>query len=92
MKQIKKVRECPIDLSCPPVKYCPNFEQCYDLSHSWEIPYERRKDGLYVRRFAHRWDKYGNLYPIHDYHGEEMQERILEEWKNYGFLAAVSIN
>lgn len=89
VKKIKKVRECPVNLLCTADKYCPNFEQCYDLSHSWEIPYERRDDGLYVKRFAYRWDRYGNLQPMEDYHEEDIRRRIAEEWRQHGFLGAV---
>lgn len=78
---------CPVSFECPPVKYCPNFSSCYDLSHAWEIPLERRQDGLYVKRIARRCDKYGNQ-PYLDYHEEEIKERMLEAWRGAGFLSS----
>ncbi|MEO1378127.1 MAG: hypothetical protein AAFW70_28410 [Cyanobacteria bacterium J06635_10] len=81
---------CPINYKCPAVKYCPNFSTCYDLSHAWEIPLERRKDGLYVKRIAGRCDKYGNQ-PYLDYHEEEIKQRIMQCWNNAGYVASIPL-
>ena len=87
MKRNKKPI-CPINYRCPINKYCPNFSNCYDLSISWEIPLERRRDGLYVKRIARRCDKYGNQ-PYLNYHEEEIKERIMQCWNNAGYAPSV---
>lgn len=85
------MRICPVNYNCHVNKYCPNFANCYDLSLSWEIPYEQRKDGIYVKRIARRMDKEGNQ-PYLDSHEQEIKERIMQCWNNAGFIPSVFLS
>jgi transcription elongation factor Elf1 len=44
---------CPIGLECSK-RYCPNHDQCKDLTHSWEIPYYFEKGALIVKKYGWR--------------------------------------
>ncbi|PSF33870.1 hypothetical protein C7H19_19290 [Aphanothece hegewaldii CCALA 016] len=46
---------CPIEHECPE-KYCPNRDNCKDLTYSWEIPYYIEDGVLIVKEYAHRYD------------------------------------
>jgi hypothetical protein len=49
---------CPLNLECLE-RLCPNTDKCSDLAISWELPYNRTKEGLFVRQFVYRtrWQK-----------------------------------
>jgi len=77
--------DCPIGLKCPE-SFCPNLAQCEDLGISWELPYQRREDGLYVNCSPRRWLWFGYWELIDT--SSETKKRIREAWREEGFCSA----
>ncbi len=52
---MKKQNICSINSECP-TRPCPNYFSCKDLAISWEIPYYRDSEGLFVKKWGWRRD------------------------------------
>ena len=107
---------CPINLRCQNYP-CPNYYTCKNLGISWEIPYYRNVDGLFVKKYGWRrtWTaeslwfgspmnrcsingtECGYYKPVaendenYDAHPNEMNRRMVESWREAGFVAAEEI-
>lgn len=97
---------CKLNLECP-ARRCPNRIQCDDSALSWEIPYKRTSEGIFVKQYGwrYKWSAEGTYFgsPIgfcplpngqyltadDSYHEDEMRNRLLKQWCDAGWQAAV---